>query len=126
MSGDLINAVELYKVIDGKMYLNVNALLDPENFPVIFATTSKVTVVDANAGDKKSHTFTNGTKQILIRSEKVAQIKYNFDEAAFDSGLKATITSGGYLKLDGLYLQDVSIYFETDENNVKIEIIELY
>jgi len=86
------------------------------------ATIKKVTV----AGVKQSHTFQNNLQQILIRCEKATEIKYNFNETDFDNDSKLTITSGGYLYLRDLNFTGVTIYFETDRNNVDVEILELY
>lgn len=127
MSGDLINARELYTVIDNITYINTRALLNPANLPLLFAVTPKITLVPVPlVATKMTHTFTNGTKQLLIKSEKVTNIRYNFSEALFDAGEKSTITSGGVLSLVGLYFTGVSIYFETDIPGATVEILELY
>lgn len=98
--------------------------------PVTFDPTENVlpTLVDSGAvGAKKTHTFQDNLKQLIIRSQKAASvIKYNFIEADFDSGDKFEITSGGFLELSGLKWTGKSIFFETNVANDTIEILELY
>lgn len=127
MSGDLINAVEAWKSIGAKMFLRVCMILDPDALNQIFSANSKPTVITvSNAGEKQEHTFVDNVKQILIRCEKVTEIKYAFNEADFDAGKKLTITSGGALKLSSLNFVGTTIYFETDKNNMDVEILELF
>lgn len=120
---DLINARELYKIIGDVAYLNVNAILSEDALKFLFSTTPKATIISATALSKNSHTFEDGTKKFLIRSEKVTKIKYNFSEADYDDNKKLTITSGGHLKEENVFLENVSIYFDTDLN-ADVEILE--
>lgn len=109
--------------------LNVAPYLTPEVLEELLkalsATTPKASIVNvAVAGDKLSHTFQDGTKKFLVRSEKVSEIKYNFSEVDYDLNKRLTITSGGFLKESGLLLTGKSIYFTADKNNVDVEILE--
>lgn len=128
MAHGTINAPSSWITLpDGSTYLNVNALLDSEALKVLLSATPKITVISVtNSGTKTSHPFQDGVKQIIVRCEKVTEIKYNFDETDFDGGIKSTITSGGFLKLAGLNFTGKSLFFETDRNNVDVEILELY
>lgn len=127
MSGDLINATEAWKSYLGKMFLRVSAVFDETALDQLFSSNKKITIISvANAGDKQTHIFQENVRQIIIRCEKVTTIKYNFDETDYDANKKATITSGGQLKLTGLKWEASSIFFDTDKNNMDIEITELY
>jgi hypothetical protein len=107
------------------MWLNVNALLSPSILLQLFATQARETIITVNADEKAFHTFTNGTKKFFIRSEKVVEIKYSFDENNFDNNNQLTITSGGFLEQSGLYLVGKTIYFKSDKNT-EIEILEWF
>jgi len=124
---DLINATELYKVINGVTYLNVCALLNSDALNVLFSENEKFTKITVPLKETKtSHSFSAGTKQIFIKSEKVTKISYTFDETQFDAGDKAIITCGGALKLNGLNWDSKTIFFETDIDGADVEIWEFY
>ena len=108
-----------------KSFLRVIAAIDPDTLSELFASDFKGTPISVNSGVKTGHTFTNGTRKFLIRSEKVTEILYNFDENDFDANILLTITSGGHLKEDLLYLENKTIYFKTDKNTI-VEISEWY
>lgn len=121
----------IYRVTPDRTYLGVDAALDPsvieDLIGALFAGDSKITIKEVVvSGTKESHDLTDGLNQLIVRCEKVTEIKYNFDEDEFDAGNKATITSGGFLKLEGLNFTGKTFYFEADRNNVDVEIIELY
>lgn len=127
MASGTINAPSSWITIGNETYLNVNALLSPAFLSVLLSSNVKPTIKTvATAGNKESHSFQDNLKQFILRSEKATTIRYNFNEADFDSGKKLTITSGGFLKLSGLDFTNKTIYFETDRNNIDVEIIELY
>lgn len=126
MSGwGLINDTAAWKTLIGKAFLRVCAILDPSVLTDIFATQIKETIVESTANDKNTHVIVDGLKRIIIRSEKVTKINYSFDETRFDDGNVLTITSGGHLKLEGLFFSGKTLYFKTDKN-ADVEIIELY
>ena len=126
MSGNLINATEAWFTdSNGKMWLNVNALLSSGALQQLFATQSKETIKPIIADEKNSHLFTNGTKKFFIRSEKVVEIKYSFEEDNFDAENYLTITSGGFLEQSGLYLTGKTIFFKADKDT-DIEILEWF
>lgn len=124
---DLINAREAWKVLAQKMFLRVCAIIDPDTLATIFSSNSKITILEVpNKETKVEHELQDGLKQLIVRCEKVVTIKFSFDEAEFDAGKKATITSGGHLKLSALHFNQKSFFFETLSDNKDIEIIELY
>lgn len=126
---DAIKDCEFDKFTKSSENKRVVRVVAGDDLPVIFsgAKNTKVTIVNvANSGTKTTFNFQDGVKSFTIRSEKVTEIKYNFDEADYDANKKATITSGGFLKLSGLDLTGGKIFFDTDKNNVDIEILELY
>lgn len=126
MSGNLINATEAWFTdSNGKMWLNVNALISSGTLLQLFATQSKETIKQVIADEKNSHLFTTGTKKLFIRSEKAVEIKYSFSEANFDDAKYLTITSGGFLEQSGLYLTSKSIFFKSDKDT-DVEILEWF
>ena len=125
----LIDECKAWYVNGEKVFLRVLAQLDPDFIDLLvgkFLSKEPLITIksEASAGAKQSHVFANGTKQFLIRCEKVVEIKYNFDETDYDNGIKATITSGGFLQQTGLTLEDKTIYFNTQTGNRDVEILE--
>lgn len=125
---DLFAAVFKLSKSDKVAFRVGNESDDPLNVTIdgTMADTPVVRIIEAeDKNTKYDFTFTEGTKTLLIRSEKVAQIKYNFNEVSFDDGVKLTITSGGYLMLSGLTLKaGLQFFFECDKDNVDLEILE--
>lgn len=131
MSGDLINSLDAWfrKGVGAArvQLLRVLADIDPEALSTLFSTNHKATIVQVATKDtKQTHTLQDGLKQLIIRAEKVTQINYEFDTTKFDAGEKLTITSGGHLKLSAINFSSKALYFETDRDNINVEIIELY
>lgn len=111
-NGQIVQAVEICQ----------ETPIEIENNDLI-SSTPKITIINSSAGAKKTHNFQSGVKQFTIRSEKVTEIKYNYNETDYDGNIKATITSGGVLEVKDLKLNSLSIYFDTDKN-ADVEIIE--
>lgn len=111
----------------GYQYLRTKPLLDgPEGLKALLGSTPKATIINvAASGVKTTHTFSDNLRSLMIRCEKVTEIKYNFNEADYDLDKKLTITSGGFLALSGLDFNSEKIFFETDRNNVDVEILEI-
>ena len=84
------------------------------------------TIINTGAsGSKNNHEFQEKTKIFQIKTEKVVDILYNFNETDFDNNILFTITSGGAKKETGLYLDaGVTIYFKVNMPNVDVEIEE--
>lgn len=77
------------------------------------------------SNNKNTHAFSDNVKQFMIRSEKVVEIKYSFDEFRFDLGNKLTITSGGILEMKLLDLPSgTEFYFSIVQPNIDVEILE--
>lgn len=125
----LIDECKAWFVDGEKVFLRVLAQLDPDfidTFTGLFLSKlPKATILNnATSGTKQSHAFAEGTKQFLIRCEKVVEIKYNFNETDYDNNKRLTITSGGHLQQAGLYLENKTIYFNTSTGNRDVEILE--
>lgn len=125
----LIDECKAWFVDGEKVFLRVLTQIDPDYIDFFigkFLSREPIITVMSEPlpGAKQSHTFVDGTKQFLIRCEKVVEIKYNFNEADYDNGKMATITSGGFLKQTGLTLINKTIYFNTSTGNRDVEILE--
>lgn len=83
------------------------------------------TVAISTAGDKKSHTFRDGTKRLIITTgEKNGGISYNWDESKYDGGDTHHVDEGSYYEIVGTDLVNKTLYFTSDTDNIIIEIEE--
>lgn len=123
----LINATELYKTINGVMYLNVSALLDSGVLTQLLAENSKITeVAAAVAGTKYSLLLEDNLKQLIITTEDNIDIQYSFDETEFDAGTTITVIEGNSIALAALNFIGKTLYFSTTKNSSAINVQQLY
>jgi len=127
----MINATEAWKTIAQKIYLRVLMLFDSQALDdlsaILFATTPTENVFSiATGGDKKSHTFQDGTKQFILKTEatKASDLTYSFDEIKYDAGNRLSLSQGEQLKIVHVNLTGRTIYFTAAKSNLKIEILE--
>lgn len=79
----------------------------------------------ATAGQKKSHTFRDGTKRFIITTgQKLSSIFYNWNEADYDNNILHSVDEGSYYEAIGTDLVGKTIYFTSDTDGVNIEIEE--
>jgi hypothetical protein len=90
------------------------------------STDCKITHLPiVNAGEEYSLLLTNGLKQLRIKCQGSAVLKYSFTEGESLTNY-FTIFKGTCDNLNDLDFNDKTLYIQSDKSSMVIEIMELY